>query len=214
MTKLTDSQLVVLSNAAARDDQSAVLPPRMSKAAAFKVGTSLVARKLMREVRAKAGATVWREDGEGRGIALVITKAGLAAINAGDDLEEAKGQSHPRTPASSQGKPRQQKQDARSGERKARDKRSASRTSPVEAKRQKDTQVSGPGGSKRATIIRMLSAKDGASLNDLVAATGWLPHTTRAVLTGLRKKGFVLERVREEGVSAYRITGHPAEAAA
>jgi len=39
-------------------------------------------------------------------------------------------------------------------------------------------------------VIEMLSRSGGASLADLIAATGWLPHTTRAALTGLRKRGF------------------------
>jgi hypothetical protein len=36
----------------------------------------------------------------------------------------------------------------------------------------------------------------GATLAALVKATGWLPHTTRAALTGLRKKGFGIQRRR------------------
>jgi hypothetical protein len=40
----------------------------------------------------------------------------------------------------------------------------------------------------------------------LIAATGWLPHTTRAALTGLRKSGFEIERRQEDGQgSIYRI---------
>lgn len=81
-------QRVVLSSAAVRDDHAAVLPAGM-KAAALKVGASLVARKLMREARAKAGMPVWRDDGEGRGVALVITNAGLGGINASDDHKQA-----------------------------------------------------------------------------------------------------------------------------
>jgi len=38
-----------------------------------------------------------------------------------------------------------------------------------------------------------------------VAATGWLPHTTRAALTGLRKKGHAIARDRVEGVTRYAI---------
>ena len=49
MPKLTDSQLIVLSKAAARDDGAAVIPRGMGKAPAAKVGSSLIARKLMRE---------------------------------------------------------------------------------------------------------------------------------------------------------------------
>jgi len=38
----------------------------------------------------------------------------------------------------------------------------------------------------------MLSRKSGATLEALVDATGWLPHTTRAALTGLRKRGYTV----------------------
>jgi hypothetical protein len=63
-------------------------------------------------------------------------------------------------------------------------------------------------------VIEMLSAKKGSTLNALVEATGWLPHTTRAALTGLRKRGFSIERTREEGAdSIYRIVSGPAAAA-
>lgn len=39
MVKLTDSQLIVLSKAAAREDGAAVVPLRMNKAAAVKIGS-------------------------------------------------------------------------------------------------------------------------------------------------------------------------------
>ena len=51
MAKLTDTQLIVLSTAAARDDGAGVVPDRMNRAAAAKVGSTFVGRKLMREVR-------------------------------------------------------------------------------------------------------------------------------------------------------------------
>ncbi len=46
-----------------------------------------------------------------------------------------------------------------------------------------------------------------ATLDALIEATGWLPHTTRAALTGLRKKGYVIERLGGEGKgpSAYSV---------
>jgi hypothetical protein len=67
MAKLTDTQLIVLSKAAARDDGLATIPEGLNKAAASKVGASLVTRKLMREVQSKPDMPVWREDEEGRG---------------------------------------------------------------------------------------------------------------------------------------------------
>jgi Protein of unknown function (DUF3489) len=64
-------------------------------------------------------------------------------------------------------------------------------------------------------VTTMLYAKGGATLDALVDATGWLPHTTRAALTGLRKRGFMIERTREQGsVAIYRIVSAPAVGAA
>ena len=84
MPKLTDNQLMVLSKAAARDDGVAVAPHGMSKAAAAKVGSSSVARKLMRESSSKPGMPVWRE-AEGRNISLVMTRAGRDAVGVEED---------------------------------------------------------------------------------------------------------------------------------
>jgi hypothetical protein len=53
-------------------------------------------------------------------------------------------------------------------------------------------------GSKRALVVALLGRGQGASLDELVQATGWLPHTTRAALTGLRQRGFVLTRDKAE----------------
>lgn len=66
----------------------------------------------------------------------------------------------------------------------------------------------------KASLVEVLLGQDaGAALDDLCQATGWLPHTCRAFLTGLRKKGRVLERhKREDGVTIYRLTAKQAAA--
>ena len=219
MTKLTDSQLVVLSAAGARDDGAAVLPSRMMKAAAMKVGTSLVARKLMRETRVKPGTPVWRTYEGGRSIALLITKAGLKAINA----EAIEGNTNPGAIASStpalaeNAKYNSESQEA--GDQEA-VQPPVGKAAGAGAKRRRAAALAvsasdtGRTGSKQAMIIGMLSGEHGATLDAMIAATGWLPHTTRAMLTGLRRKGFALERVRVEGVTTYRITGQPDQAGA
>ncbi|HZY12176.1 MAG TPA: DUF3489 domain-containing protein [Beijerinckiaceae bacterium] len=62
-------------------------------------------------------------------------------------------------------------------------------------------------GSKQALIIKILSRKSGATLDALTEATGWLPHTARAALTGLRKRGYAFTLERQEGKpSIYRIS--------
>ena len=90
MVKLTDTQLVVLSKAAGRENGLAVALPKMNRAALAKVGSSLVARKLMRELKAKPGMPVWREDEDGRGVSLMITRAGRNAIGVEEDAEAIK----------------------------------------------------------------------------------------------------------------------------
>ena len=62
---------------------------------------------------------------------------------------------------------------------------------------------------KTFTLIELLSDGSGKSVQELAAAMNWLPHTTRAALTGLRKRGVHLLRERTEGaaVSVYRIEG-------
>jgi len=58
---------------------------------------------------------------------------------------------------------------------------------------------------KQALLIEMLKREEGATLAQLVEATNWLPHTTRAALTGLRKKGHVITATKVDGASLYRI---------
>ena len=60
-------------------------------------------------------------------------------------------------------------------------------------------------GTKQALICELLRRETGASLEDLIAATGWLPHTTRAALTGLRKRGCTLINEKAERVTRYRL---------
>ena len=60
--------------------------------------------------------------------------------------------------------------------------------------------------SKIGTVLSLLQRKEGATLNEMVAATGWLPHTTRAALTGLRKKGHSIAKDKRGDTTCYRIT--------
>jgi hypothetical protein len=63
-------------------------------------------------------------------------------------------------------------------------------------------------GSKLARVIDLLQRSDGATILHLMEETGWLPHTTRAALTGLRKRGYAVVRGRVEGGgSICRIVG-------
>ena len=54
-------------------------------------------------------------------------------------------------------------------------------------------------------VIILLKRDAGATLPELIEATGWLPHTTRAALTGLRKKGHVIGKTCRDGITVYAI---------
>lgn len=61
--------------------------------------------------------------------------------------------------------------------------------------------------SKSANVIKLLERDKGAGIDEMCKATNWKPHSVRAFLTGLRKKGFVLVREqRGNDGTTYRIT--------
>ena len=62
-------------------------------------------------------------------------------------------------------------------------------------------------GSKLALLAQRLRGA-GTTLSDLATATGWQAHTIRSAITGLRKRGFRIERTRSETAesSIYRLT--------
>ena len=183
--KLTDAQLVMMSAAAERKNRCLSAPATIKGAALSKVGVKLAKLGLAREIGAKAGAPIWRRDGAGQGYALKLTAAGLKAI--------------------------------------AIDAGSQDTIEPSEAAQPEAKNVAGPNegghsarvvprdGSKLALVIEHLQRADGATIADLTQATGWLPHTTRAALTGLRKRGYAVIRERiGAGDSVYRISDAPA----
>ena len=58
---------------------------------------------------------------------------------------------------------------------------------------------------KQALLVAMLHGEDGVPLTAIVEATGWLPHTVRAALTGLRKKGYAIVRTKIDSETRYMI---------
>jgi len=82
MTKLTDTQLIVLSSAAQQDGKALPLPESLKagKAAAASVLKALLKRKLLEEIEAGPDDVLWRAGKDGQRYALVLTPAGWAAI--------------------------------------------------------------------------------------------------------------------------------------
>lgn len=58
--------------------------------------------------------------------------------------------------------------------------------------------------SKQESLAALLLRDEGATLEQMVAAMGWLPHTTRAAMTGLRKNGYVIDSDKVDRVRTYR----------
>jgi hypothetical protein len=183
MPKLTDTQLMLLSKAT-QQDGLLVIPANLKGAAATKVVKPLLAHGLVKDVPSKPDMPAWRRDEtEGQSYALVITRDGRRAINAEDAGEEP----DPPKPA-------------------PKSKRPAKAAARKNAKPAGDSEPRA--GSKLALVIKLLTAARGATLDALAKATGWLPHTTRAALTGLRKRGYQIEKDRRaDGQTDYRIVG-------
>ncbi len=59
--------------------------------------------------------------------------------------------------------------------------------------------------SKKQQVIDLMKREGGATLADIVSATGWLPYTSRAALTGLRKKGHAIVAGKMEGTTRYTL---------
>ncbi|CUH39327.1 hypothetical protein JSE7799_02051 [Jannaschia seosinensis] len=163
MTKLSDTQAIILSAAAQRADRNALpFPPNIRGGAAAKVVRALLSRKLIEEVAAdiRKGEPVWRETGDGHGVTLVATEAGLAAIG----IEPEGAGAAPNAEAAESAK----------AETEPKVRRSRS-------------------GTKQERLIEMLRAEGGATLNEIVAATGWQPHTVRGAMSGALKKKLGLQ---------------------
>ncbi len=57
---------------------------------------------------------------------------------------------------------------------------------------------------KREQLAALLVRDEGVTIDQMRAATGWLPHTVRAALTGLRKLGYAIDSDKVDGLRTYR----------
>jgi hypothetical protein len=65
--------------------------------------------------------------------------------------------------------------------------------------------------SKSASVAKMLSRGNGATVAEIMKLSGWKEHSCRAFLTGVRKTNRLLKEQRSDGKTAYRIEAAPAE---
>jgi hypothetical protein len=185
--KLSDAQLIILGAAAQRADGSLLPLPESvaAKGAALSrvMIENLCKRKLAEERRTINGAPEWRRDGDRRPLGLFITNAGLLALGI-DDTEKA---SMPRQRKTAAAKPRGK----------------ARKASPSKSK-----QRGAASQSKQDVVIQMLRRQSGVTIEDIIAETGWQPHSVRGFFSGLVKKKLKLpltSEVGKNGVRRYHI---------
>jgi len=182
MPKLTDTQTIILSRAATRPDNLAMpLPDGLAGAAAKMAVGKMIERGWLEEVDAnlRRGEPMWRETGDGHGTTLIATEAGLAAIGiepvvANTMTNLRKGKLGPAS-ASQSGTERP--------------------AAPAPPK-----PVAIRAGTKQAAIIALLQRPEGASITEIVEATGWAAHSARGMISGgLKKKlGFAIATSSDE----------------
>jgi hypothetical protein len=191
--KLTDAQTMMLSLAAQREDRCLTPHPSLRAPRARKAGEKLIAAGFVKELKAKATAPIWRRDSEtGAAYALKLTALGLKEIVVAEsprDVDEIRNDGKP--PLAVLGN-------------------DAADVAAIESS-PSPTLARGVKGEPRPTtkiagVIGLMVRPNGATLAELIANTGWLAHTTRAALTGLRKRGYVvtLDRSDRQRGSVYR----------
>ncbi|PKP79165.1 MAG: hypothetical protein CVT81_00305 [Alphaproteobacteria bacterium HGW-Alphaproteobacteria-3] len=188
MTQLSNTQTLILEAAAERETRIALpLPETLRGGAAAKVVAAMLAKGLIEEVDAelREGDPVWRETGDGHGVTLVATDAGLAAI--GIEPEDANP-----APAGATDAPTEE----------------PAPDTPTEPKAAPKTHTPRE-GTKQATLIAMLRAPDGATIEEIVAALDWRPHTVRGALAGALKKKLGLEVTSEKVENRGRVYSLP-----
>lgn len=170
MPKVTDTQSIILGRAATRPDNLAMpLPEGLAGAAAKMAVAKMIERGWLEEVEAnlRRGDPLWRETGDGHGTTLIATEAGLAAIG----IEPVV--------ATTMSNLRKSKLELASAARE-----------PAETSPDADTPrpISIRAGTKQATIIALLQRPEGASIAEIVEATGWAAHSARGMISGGLKK--------------------------
>jgi DNA-binding MarR family transcriptional regulator len=188
MSRLSDSQLVILSAACQRPDRCVF--PVKSKLKGNAVGNvlkSLLKNGLIEEVRTKnRDDTVWRHDEEQGRMTLIATKAAFAAlsIDPRDEAEDAEADAADEAPANVEAKPNKR----------------------PKAPRTKESKSASPrAGSKQAQLIAMLRRAKGATIEEIAEALSWQPHTVRGAIAGALKKKLGLDVTSEKDDKRGRI---------
>ena len=190
--KLTDTQTIILSAAAGRDDGSIhPLPKTLKGGAVTKVTQALLRKGLIAEAPG-------REDWPGRRDPyFAITAEGALAIN----VEPAECPHLADTGAQAVDGGRET---APAADIPAKAKKAATGRDTAKGPVKQRT------GTKQALMIEMLRRPEGATVDQIMEATGWQRHSVRGAFAGAIKKKLGLavtsEKVEDRG-RVYRVAG-------
>jgi hypothetical protein len=204
--KMSEAQRSMLQAAAARKDRLLERPGNARGAVAKSLAAKLIDVGWAKEIKASNGAPVWRKDATiGGAYGLKLTAKGLKTVAAASEAPDEPEKSSLRTAremAPPNGLVRESALSHRASGMTTESKPSnVASTTTARAPRS---------GSKLGDVLARLSAEAGATIGELMTATGWLEHTTRAALTGLRRRGYALSLTprEREGASVYRISAN------
>jgi hypothetical protein len=181
---LNDTQRLILSAAAARENLRALPLPETLRAPSHVVKKAVVAMieaGLLAEITALPDDLTWVESPVGGRVTLIATPAGLAAIGIEPDTSPADASGAAKGAASAQSPRKRGK--------------AAARASVGDGKAKQ---------TKQDLVLALLRRPEGASVPEMVAATGWQPHSVRGFLSGALKRRLGLEATGKKGEGGER----------
>ena len=190
MTKLNDTQLVLLSTAARRDDGGLARSAKLKPEAMEQAVAGLLSRKFVKAIPKTGPLPLWKKDPDGEPVSLVITEKGLEAIGVG-----VGDPAQPPPVVAAKGKASKSKEPPGGHSKK---------TPGVKAK------SGGPRPtSKIAKVVEMLRKPGGATIKAIMDATDWQAHSVRGAIAGAIKRTMGLKVLAEtrDDERVYRIGG-------